>query len=277
MNHCSEICHWLWLWWHILHQPYLIRATEAEIDASGYYPVGNHRILYTFEDRCGNQISEFHDFEIKICKAPIASCINGTSISLQPMTINGQNLRMACITAASLNVSTVIHVMLRFLLHSQQMLTIPLSVLTVQTLVGYPAVVCNWHLWKLFNMRNLHRRSKQWWIIYSDQCYKWEICNGQSTTLTVSGSTGSIVWNLGATTPSITVNPATTSTFSVSVTSLGWLYFIGLQDHCSWSPNQMRASASLPLVQPFVLASLQHWRQQVEVLTVGVQGPIQLQ
>ncbi len=46
------------------------------------------------------------------------------------------------------------------------------------------------------------------------------ICNGQSTTLTATGGT-SFLWSTGATTPSITVSPTQTSTYSVIVNGNG--------------------------------------------------------
>lgn len=202
----------------------------SEIDASGYYQVGNHRILYTFEDRCGNQVSEFHDFEIKICKAPIASCINGTSISLQPMTINGQNIRMACITAASLNVSSShpCNAEITFAFSTDVNDTIKCFDCTdigrVELQLYVIDIYGNYSICETFiDVQNNDGSSIQ--ITATDE----EICNGQSTTLTVSGTTGAIVWNTGATTASITVNPATTSTFSVSVTSV---------DGCTLSASQ---------------------------------------
>ncbi|MBK7790272.1 MAG: HYR domain-containing protein [Saprospiraceae bacterium] len=192
----------------------------SEIDASGFYQVGNHRIIFTFEDRCGNQISEFHDFEIKNCKAPIASCINGTSISLQPMTINGQNVRMACITAASLNVSSSHPCNYPFSFAFSTDVTdttkcfdctdlgrVNISLYVIDIFGNYS--VCE----TFIDVQNNSGSTIQ--INATDE----EICNGQSTTLTVTGSTGAVIWNTGATGTSITVSPATTATFTVSVTS----------------------------------------------------------
>ncbi|MCX7744779.1 MAG: PKD domain-containing protein [Flavobacteriales bacterium] len=46
------------------------------------------------------------------------------------------------------------------------------------------------------------------------------ICNGQSTTITASGGS-SYAWNTGATTASITVSPASNTTYTVTVTGVG--------------------------------------------------------
>ncbi len=42
------------------------------------------------------------------------------------------------------------------------------------------------------------------------------ICNGESTILTVTGCSGSVLWNTGETTTSITVSPSSTTTYNVS-------------------------------------------------------------
>lgn len=46
------------------------------------------------------------------------------------------------------------------------------------------------------------------------------VCNGQNVTLTASGGTG-FLWSNGATTPSIVVNPASTTTYTVTAISNG--------------------------------------------------------
>ncbi|MFD2522950.1 collagen-binding domain-containing protein, partial [Emticicia soli] len=45
---------------------------------------------------------------------------------------------------------------------------------------------------------------------------KPSICPGESTTITASGCTGTLLWSSGQTTSSITVSPATTTTYSVT-------------------------------------------------------------
>lgn len=58
------------------------------IDASGTYPVGSHRILYTFEDKCGNVVSCEQLFDIVNCKAPTPYCLNGLAVDLMPVDEN---------------------------------------------------------------------------------------------------------------------------------------------------------------------------------------------
>ncbi len=59
------------------------------VDASGTYPVGTHRIEWSFEDRCGNLTKCEQLFTIANCKAPTPYCINGLATSLMPVDTNG--------------------------------------------------------------------------------------------------------------------------------------------------------------------------------------------
>ncbi|MBC7884052.1 MAG: T9SS type A sorting domain-containing protein [Saprospiraceae bacterium] len=58
------------------------------INASGIYPVGLHKIVYTFEDKCGNVSTKEQLFSIVNKKAPNAYVKNGLSINLTA-TIDG--------------------------------------------------------------------------------------------------------------------------------------------------------------------------------------------
>ncbi len=55
------------------------------MNASGEYPIGTHKIVWTFEDRCGNAASCEQLFTIDNCKAPTPYCINGLATSLMPV------------------------------------------------------------------------------------------------------------------------------------------------------------------------------------------------
>ena len=57
-------------------------GTSNTIDASGTYPIGTHRVLYTFVDRCGNSTTAEFDFAIVNCKQPTAYCLNGVAVDL---------------------------------------------------------------------------------------------------------------------------------------------------------------------------------------------------
>ncbi|MDX1685614.1 MAG: HYR domain-containing protein, partial [Saprospiraceae bacterium] len=60
----------------------------ATIDASDDYPLGDHRIKYVFEDRCGNKIATERLFSIVNCKLPTPYCKNGIVVDLMPMDTN---------------------------------------------------------------------------------------------------------------------------------------------------------------------------------------------
>lgn len=57
-------------------------------NASGVYPIGSHRVLWTFEDKCGNQTSCNQLFDVVNCKAPTPYLLNGLAVDLMPVTNN---------------------------------------------------------------------------------------------------------------------------------------------------------------------------------------------
>ncbi len=61
----------------------------GEIDASTVYPLGHHRIIYTFEDRCGNRTVREQLIHLNSCKAPVPVCIHGLSTDLMPVDTDG--------------------------------------------------------------------------------------------------------------------------------------------------------------------------------------------
>ncbi len=73
---------------------------------SGDFPVGKHRVLWTFEDLCGNVTSCQQDFEVENCEIPLAVCKDTVSIALEFMNADGIDIEMACLTAESLNASS---------------------------------------------------------------------------------------------------------------------------------------------------------------------------
>jgi hypothetical protein len=64
----------------------------AVIDASDVYPLGTHRIIYTFEDRCGNRTVREQILILNSCKAPVPVCINGLSTDLMPVDTDGDGI-----------------------------------------------------------------------------------------------------------------------------------------------------------------------------------------
>lgn len=71
------------------------------VNASGEYPVGTHRIVYTFEDKCGNVTSREQLFRIVNKKAPSITVLHGLAMSLMQLP-NGDG--MADIWATDFNV-----------------------------------------------------------------------------------------------------------------------------------------------------------------------------
>ncbi|MFT6333640.1 MAG: hypothetical protein ACJATI_000368 [Halioglobus sp.] len=64
------------------------------IDASGTYPIGTHKVLYTFSDKCGNITSKEFTFSIVNCKTPSAYCHNGLAVDLMEDGNGGGTVQM---------------------------------------------------------------------------------------------------------------------------------------------------------------------------------------
>lgn len=60
----------------------------GRIDASGFYPIGKHRVIYEYEDQCGNKAVCNTGLEIINNKAPIAYCRYGLAASLVAMDMD---------------------------------------------------------------------------------------------------------------------------------------------------------------------------------------------
>ncbi|MBK7881805.1 MAG: DUF11 domain-containing protein [Saprospiraceae bacterium] len=59
------------------------------VDASGFYPLGKHRVKYVLEDLCGNKEVCEINFEIINVKTPTAYCLKGLAAGLVAMDLNG--------------------------------------------------------------------------------------------------------------------------------------------------------------------------------------------
>ena len=84
------------------------RRTSSTIN--GNFPIGTHRILFTFIDDCNNISSRQHIFTIKNCKAPTCALKNGLRVGLQVMDTDGDgepDNEMACIWASDFDASSV--------------------------------------------------------------------------------------------------------------------------------------------------------------------------
>ena len=64
------------------------------INASGTYPIGTHKVLYTFSDKCGNLTSKEFVFSIVNCKTPTAYCHNGLAVDLMEDGNGGGSVQM---------------------------------------------------------------------------------------------------------------------------------------------------------------------------------------
>nr|MBS0037247.1 HYR domain-containing protein [Saprospiraceae bacterium] len=65
---------------------------NASNEASGTYPLGEHRILWTVQDHCGNITVCEHLFEIINCKQPSPVCYHGLAAELMPMDTSGDGI-----------------------------------------------------------------------------------------------------------------------------------------------------------------------------------------
>ena len=67
----------------------------ALIDASQVLPLGSHRVIFAFEDRCGNRTVAEQFIDLNSCKAPVPVCINGLSADLMPVDTDGDGIEDA--------------------------------------------------------------------------------------------------------------------------------------------------------------------------------------
>ncbi len=63
-------------------------AAPTIATASGTYPIGTHRVQWTFEDKCGNIKTCDQLFDIVNCKAPTPYLLNGLAVDLMPQDFN---------------------------------------------------------------------------------------------------------------------------------------------------------------------------------------------
>ncbi|HRO08393.1 MAG TPA: SdrD B-like domain-containing protein [Saprospiraceae bacterium] len=198
-------------------------------------PVGTHRITWSFEDQCGNIVTKTHLVTVVNNDKPLVVSVERISISVIPWDTDGDgeaDVEMSCIVAATLDKSSesiCCTEPLKFSFSSDVNDTI--RCFTCYH-VGYPTQV---ELWATDCNGN-----QDYTIVDvdvqdnndSDVCEKicenfpavavisgpTSICEGETVVLTASGSV-TYLWSTGETTSSITVNPAVTTTYSVTVTN----------------------------------------------------------
>ena len=54
---------------------YAYSGLGATIDASRYFPIGTHRVIYEFEDGCGSKTVHEQTVEVLACKPPTPVCL----------------------------------------------------------------------------------------------------------------------------------------------------------------------------------------------------------
>lgn len=199
----------------------IVKGKGSTIDASGQIIYGKHRILFSFEDRCGNVKSLFHDFIIKNCKNPIVVCKDAVGLALNLMTIDGVPQRMACIKASTLDQSSssACGSTLKFSFSANEKDSI--KCFTCEN-IGLNSI----NLYATDELGNQSFCKTRVDVMNNDGMSlridgPESICIGTSATLTAVTAPGvSILWNTGATTPSITVSPNTTTAYSVVANSI---------------------------------------------------------
>ncbi|MBK8625464.1 MAG: DUF11 domain-containing protein [Saprospiraceae bacterium] len=199
------------------------------------FPVGTHKILWSFEDQCGNVTTRAHLVTVRNNDKPTAAGLESIAVAIIPWDTNGDgtaDVEKACITAASLNVSSSS-------LCCDEPLRFSYSADINDTIrcftcyhVGEDNIVelwvhdCNGNT--DFVEVNVDVQDNNDSNVCELICINnpavvnvtgiLSICNGQSTTLTATGGL-TYHWNTGETTASITVSPNSTRDYSVTITN----------------------------------------------------------
>ena len=201
------------------------------------FPVGLHKVKWSFEDQCGNVSTREQLILVRNDDRPQAGCLESISISINPMDTDGNgkaDIEMGCIRASTLNASS-----------SSLCCTDPLkfsfSADVLDTIacfdcfdVGFPTTI---DLWVTDCNGNTDICTVNVTVLDnndSDVCERIceehpasvtiapvaPICAGSSTTVVATApGTNTYLWSNGATTSSITVTPAVTTTYTVTVTN----------------------------------------------------------
>ncbi|MEZ4910042.1 MAG: SdrD B-like domain-containing protein [Saprospiraceae bacterium] len=200
---------------------------------NGEFPVGTHRVLWSFEDGCGNVVAEDQIILVRNDDNPKASCLQEVSISLSPMDINGDGIadtEMSCLRASTLNASSFHpcgHDITFAFSHD------PMDTLRCFDCFDVGLVDIDWYVIDEFGNYDICK------LVVdvqdnndSDVCEKIceenpvvadisgddNICTGEQSVLTVTGGV-KYHWSTGESVPSIIVHPTITTTYSVTVTN----------------------------------------------------------
>lgn len=200
-----------------------------------FFPVGLHKIIWSFEDACGNVVSKEQLILVINNDNPTAAGLESVSVSINPWDTDGNgipDIERACIKAWTLNASSsslCCTEPLRFSFSENVNDTIrcfDCFDVGVETIVQLWVHDCNGNT--DYVDVNIEVQDNNQVNVCETVCEQHPaipvitgnniICDGNSTTLTASG--GVIYkWSTGATTPAITVSPSISTTYTVTVTN----------------------------------------------------------
>lgn len=199
-------------------------------------PAGTHRILWTFEDQCGNLVTKSHLVTVKNNDKPDVVGLDEISVSVIPWDLDGDgeaDIEMACIFAWTLDVSSTSACCTEPLVFSFSEDPNDIERCFDCLDVGQPTFVelwahdCNGNSDYVIVKIDVQDNND------SDVCEKLceihpviavieadseQICEDNSATLTANGGS-QYLWSTGEETQSIEVNPTETTTYYVTVTN----------------------------------------------------------
>ena len=205
----------------------------GSVALNGEFPVGRHRVVWSFEDGCGNTTAEDQIVLVRNDDNPKASCLQEVSISLSPMDISGDGIpdtEMGCIVASTLNASSF-HPCdhdITFAFSPD-----PLDTLRCFDCFDVGLVNIDWYvideygnydICKLVvevqdnNDSDVCERICEENPVVADISGDDEICQGEQTVLTVTGGV-KYHWSTGESVATITVHPSVTTTYAVTVSN----------------------------------------------------------
>ncbi len=199
------------------------------------FPVGLHKIVWSFEDACGNVVSKEQLILVVNNDKPTAAGLESVSISINPWDTDNNgipDIERACIKAWTLDVSSTSLCCIEPLRFSfsanvnDTMRCFDCFDVGVETIVQLWVHDCNGNT--DYVDVNIEVQDNNNVNVCETVCDQHPaipvitgnniICDGQSTTLTAFGGVV-YQWSNGATTNAITVSPAISTTYTVTVTN----------------------------------------------------------